>query len=139
MEGDDGQSHCPLSGTAPVLVTPTAFEDIDSAGFVDTAVVALGVHHQDHLDDERGETVDSPIDLSRLGSSSPVESPVATLTKKRTFPTTKFIVDRNNNYSTDDIPITNVTLPLSKLINFCQSSFKCRNCHSVSGKSYTLI
>jgi hypothetical protein len=52
---------------------------------------------------------------------------------------TKFIVDGNNNYSTDDIAITNVTLPLSKLINCCQSYFKCCNCHSVSGKSsYTV-
>jgi hypothetical protein len=63
---------------------------------------------------------------------------VATLTKKRTFPMTKFIVDGKSNYSTDDIPITNVTLPLSKLIHFCQESFKCRNCHTVSGKSYTV-
>jgi hypothetical protein len=70
----------------PVLVTPTADENIDSAGAVDTTVVALGVHHLDHSDDERGETVDSPIDLSCLGSSSPIESPVATLTKKGRSP-----------------------------------------------------
>jgi hypothetical protein len=138
MEGDDGQSRCSLSGTVPVLVTPTADESFESATPVDTTVVALGVYHLDHSDDERGETVDSPIDLSCLGSSSPVESPFATLTKIRTFPMTKFIVDGNNNYSTDDIPITNVILSLSKLINYCQSSFQCQNCHSVSGKSYTV-
>jgi hypothetical protein len=134
MEDDDGQSRCPSSKMVPILVTPTAGEIGGSNEPIDTPVVALGDHHWDHSEDERSVLIDSLINLSCLRMITANESPVSTLKKKRTFPITKFIVDGNNIYSMDHIPITNVTLPLSKLIKFCQSSFKCRNCHSVLGK-----
>jgi hypothetical protein len=136
-EDKDGQYHCPSSEPATVTVTPTACETGISSQPIETPVVALGDCHRDHSDDDRSELADSLIHLSCPMSPTANVTPTA-MQNKRMSPIMKFIVDGDNNYSTDDIPITNITLlPLSKLIMFCQSSFKCCNCNSVSGKLYT--
>jgi hypothetical protein len=76
----------------------------------------LGLLHKDHSDDDSDEHVSEP---------------AASLVPSSAFPETKFVLTR------DELQVTNVTLPLSKLLEFLETSFKCRSCNSVEGKKFT--
>jgi hypothetical protein len=55
------------------------------------------------------------------------EGPEPTL--QSIFPVTSFEIDPSN-YDSNDYPMTNIVLPLSKLVDFLQLSFACRVCRS---------
>ena len=53
------------------------------------------------------------------------------------FPATSYGIDPCN-FNSNDIPITNVVLPLSKLLSLIQSSFCCKVCRSYKNKQITI-
>jgi hypothetical protein len=63
------------------------------------------------------------------------EGPEQTL--KSIFPATSFEIDPSN-YDSNNYPMTNTVLPLSKLIDFLQLSFACRVCRSVNRKKFVI-
>jgi hypothetical protein len=66
-----------------------------------------------------------------------IDSAAAAATMKASFPATSFVFDRSN-YDTSYTPITNVVIPLSKLLDFIQSSFCCKICRSPKHKTITV-
>jgi hypothetical protein len=105
-----------------------------------TPSVALGCLHKDHSDDENdlddeNDSIESFTDLTPTPQPSLDEPVAATKPSSSLFPATSFLIDPN--VRNEKIPITNVMLPLSKLIEFMNDSFKCRSCSAV-GKSFVV-
>jgi hypothetical protein len=135
VEDEDPMREDPHRGGL-VTVTPTVGDTLTGQQNDATPQVSLGVRHVDHSDNERSHhepapdpatnTVDEQFDDAEDDPSS------------RPFPETKFTIDESTNYGTSHVPITNVTLPLSKLIKLMHGAFKCRYCLSIAGKIFTV-
>jgi hypothetical protein len=108
-------------------VTASPIDTFACQHIVHSPTVPLGLLHKDHSDNEDDTDVhvrESPAQLPTPGSK---------------FPETKFILhDPNTNTGTNEGQATNVTLSLSKLLEFLNTSFKCRSCNSAQAKKFTL-
>ena len=112
-----------------VTPSPNALVAVTAA---DTPTIPLGVHHHDQSNDE-GAVAFQPPAIPAL-----MDPPAVTPTLvKKSFPQTSFTVDPAN-FSSSQLPSTNIILPLGKLLEFINTSFQCRKCHSVFGKRVTI-
>jgi transcription elongation factor Elf1 len=84
----------------------------------------LGLLHKDYSDDNSESSDDPPI--------QPPSAPARLPSSIAQFPQTLF------ELPSSQLQMTNVTLPLSKLHEFMDSSFKCRSCNSAKGKQFSL-
>jgi hypothetical protein len=66
-----------------------------------------------------------------------IDSAAAEATMKACFPATSFDFDPSS-FDTSNTPITNVVIPLSKLLEFIHSSFACKVCKSPKHKKITV-
>jgi hypothetical protein len=99
----------------------------------DSPTLFLGENHRSYSDggeDNHGDEVAA--DEVAAGEITEQELPAAS------FLEMEFIIDENSNYSTVNVPMSNILLPLSKFIYFCNSSFKCRECNAKRGYCYTV-
>jgi hypothetical protein len=131
MKDEEEQPHWDPSEAAAITVTLILGETVTSERPIDTPVVALEDCHHDHLDDDKSESADSLIALSSP-MLVPANATPPTMKRKRTCLSQSLLLMEKL------VIITNVTFPLSKLIHFCHTSFKCRNCNSVMGKKFTI-
>jgi hypothetical protein len=119
---DDGTCAAPEVGVQTV-VTPSPGVTIRSVRGREspTGTINLGANHQDHSDAE---------DTSSIEEAPPTKKP-------KPFPTTLFTIVPST-YKEEDLPITNISLPLSKLIQFLDASFKCRKCSQSTKKKFSI-
>ena len=66
-----------------------------------------------------------------------IDTATAAANLKSLFPATSFEFDPSN-YDTSNIPMTNVVIPLSKLLDLIHSSFCCKVCRSPKHKRITI-
>jgi hypothetical protein len=108
-------------------VTPSPIDTFACHRIVCSPTVPLGLLHKDHSDNED----DTDVHARELPAQLP--------TSDSKFPETKFILhDPHANTGTNEGQATNVTLPLSKLLEFLNTSFKCRSCNSAQAKKFTI-
>ena len=139
-EKEDGRSDGSVE--AVVTVTPPSTAGVTVNQNSETTLPTLGVHHKDYSDDDTmlpathlGINV-APTNATVLPQDS--SSDESTIQKKGSFPATSFIIDPSKEDSTKHVPIQNITIPLSKLIEFMHNSFKCRSCNSFTLKQFTV-
>jgi hypothetical protein len=88
--------------------------------------VPLELLHKDHSNNKD----DTDIRVSEL--------PAQLLTLASKFPETQFILCDPTNTSMNEQQVTAITLSLSKLLEFLNTSFKCCSCNSAQAKKFTL-
>jgi hypothetical protein len=108
-------------------VKPAPIDTFARQRIVHSPTVPFGLLHKDHSDNAD----DTDVHVREL--------PAQLLASASKFPETKFILhDPNTNTSMNEEQATNVTLPLSKLLEFLNTSFKCGSCNSAQAKKITL-
>ena len=119
---EDGTCSSPVAAV-PTVVTPSPGVTIGSVRGREspTGTLNLGANHQDHSDAK---------DTSSVDEAPPTKKP-------KPFPATLFTLVPST-YKEEDLPITNISLPLSKLISFLDASFKCHKC-SQSAKKHSVL
>jgi hypothetical protein len=109
----------PTSGVACAAVSPLPGATAKHVHVIETPTLDPYVMHKDHSDSKDVLT----------------EDPEPPAKKSKLFPETLFIiVPSSRRNCTSHVPIMNITLPLSKLINFINTSFKCCKCHNQNNK-----
>jgi hypothetical protein len=91
------------------------------------SAIGAAILHKDHSDDDSVLFGDHVIQLSSNLAQLP--NLLQSFPKRSSFFFFKYM-----NMNSNELQITKITLPLSKFIEFMNSSFKCHSCNSVEGK-----
>jgi hypothetical protein len=108
-------------------VTSSLIDTFACQSIVHIPTVRLGLQHKDYSNNKD----DTDVHVSQLAAQLPRSA-------SRKFTETQFILNDPTNTSMNELQATKVTLPLSKSLEFMNTSFKCRSCNSAEAKTFTI-